>query len=243
MIRPEIAAKSSLMRGILSFFVRHKFKVMVALFILVAGILSWPYLVRLYTIMTDREGVRYFIESQGAAAPLVFIGFQVLQVIFAPVPGEISGFLGGYLFGTTWGFVYSSIGLGLGSSVNFWIGWVLGVRFVRRVIPPKTLTRLDGFVSHQGIFLLLFLFVFPGFPKDYLCLLLGVTALPFRIFILLAVFGRMPGTLMLSLQGEFLFTKNYGVFAAIIIIGLIAVGLAIRYRQALYGWTEPSDKK
>jgi uncharacterized membrane protein YdjX (TVP38/TMEM64 family) len=199
--------------------------------------------VRFYDLLTNRESVKAFILAQGAAAPLAFMGFQVLQVIFAPVPGELSGFLGGYLFGATLGFVYSSIGLALGSFVNFWIGRMLGLRFVRRVIPPKTLTRLDAFVSHQGMFVLLFFFIFPGFPKDYLCLLLGVTALPFKIFILLAGFGRMPGTLMLSLQGEFLFAKNYGVFAVIVIVGLVAVGLAIRYRRTLYGWMEPPIKK
>ena len=53
----------------------------------------------------------------------------------------------------------------------------------------------------------------------------------------------MPGTLMLSLQGEFLFTENYGLFAAIVVIGLAAVGLAIRYRRTLYGWVEPPNKK
>ncbi|PIP40719.1 MAG: TVP38/TMEM64 family protein [Desulfobacterales bacterium CG23_combo_of_CG06-09_8_20_14_all_51_8] len=231
------------MRGIPLFLVRHKFKILGAVCVLLAGVVFWGHVVCFYDLLTDREGVKAFILAQGAAAPLAFIGFQVLQVMFAPVPGEISGFLGGYLFGTTLGFVYSSIGLAVGSSVNFWVGRALGIRFVRRAIPPKTLTKLDAFISRQGIFVLLFFFVFPGFPKDYLCLLLGVTALPFKIFILLAGFGRMPGTLMLSLQGEFLFTENYGLFAAIVVIGLAAVGLAIRYRRTLYGWVEPPNKK
>jgi len=231
------------MRGILSSLVRHKFTILGVICILIVSVMFRGHAMRFYDLLTDREKVKAFILAQGMAAPLAFMGFQVLQVMFAPVPGEISGFLGGYLFGATLGFLYSSIGLAVGSSINFWVGRALGARFVRRVIPPKTLIKLDAFVSHQGIFVLLFFFIFPGFPKDYLCLLLGVTTLPFKIFILLAGFGRMPGTLMLSLQGEFLFSENYGLFAAIAIISLVAVGLAIRFRRTLYGWMEPPAQK
>jgi len=163
--------------------------------------------------------------------------------MFAPVPGEISGFVGGYLFGTALGFIYSSIGLAAGSVINFWIGRILGFRFVRRVIPKAKLEKFDAFISHQGAVVLLALFIFPGFPKDYLCLFLGVTTLPFKIFILLAGIGRMPGTLILSLQGEFLFAQNYGVLAGIGLICLVIVGLAIRYRKAVYGWMEIINKR
>ncbi|MDA3897205.1 MAG: VTT domain-containing protein [Desulfobacteraceae bacterium] len=171
------------------------------------------------------------------------MGFQVLQVIFAPVPGEFSGFVGGYLFGAGLGFMYSSIGLAVGSVINFWIGRLLGYRFVRRMIPKAKLEKFDTFIVHQGVIVLLTLFIFPGFPKDYLCLFLGITTLPFKIFILLAGFGRMPGTLILSLQGKFLFAQSYGALAGIGLICLIIAGLAIRYRASIYGWAEQINKR
>ena len=48
-----------------------------------------------FRFISDREQVKTFVYGFGTAAPLVFIGLQVLQVIFAPVPGEASGFIGG----------------------------------------------------------------------------------------------------------------------------------------------------
>ena len=164
------------------------------------------------------------------------IWLQVLQVMFAPLAGSTEGADGGFLFGTMPGFIYSSIGLAAGSAINFWIGRILGYRFVRQVVAKAKLEKFDTFISHQGVIVLLFLFIFPGFPKDYLCLFLGVTTLPFKIFILLAGLGRMPGTLMLSLQGEFLFAQNYWVLGTIGLICLLIVLLAIRYRKAVYGW-------
>ncbi len=59
-----------------------------------------------YDIFTDREKIKALVASFGAAAPAAFILVQILQVIFAPVPGEATGFIGGYLFGAAKGFIF-----------------------------------------------------------------------------------------------------------------------------------------
>jgi hypothetical protein len=71
----------------------------------------WEKITDLYRLFSDREKIRLLISSFGNGAPPVFMLVQILQVIFAPVPGEATGFIGGYLFGTLPGFIYSSIGL------------------------------------------------------------------------------------------------------------------------------------
>jgi hypothetical protein len=53
----------------------------------------------------------------------------------------------------------------------------------------------------------------------------------------------MPGTLMLSLQGEFLFKRNYTVFAVVLGITVVAAVLSIRYRQTIYRWMEKLNGK
>ncbi|MBE9551794.1 MAG: TVP38/TMEM64 family protein [Proteobacteria bacterium] len=203
----------------------------------------WVFSLYLVDVLTDREKITAFVSSFGAGAPLIFILFQVLQVLFAPVPGEASGFIGGYLFGALQGFFYSSIGLALGSIVNFGVGRFLGERYIRKLLPSHVLARFESLLKRQGIIVLLVLFIFPGFPKDYLCLLLGLTSLPFKLFVLLATFGRMPGTLMLSLQGAYVYKEMYDVFAVLFGISLILVILMIRYREALYRWIEHFNRK
>ena len=191
----------------------------------------------------DRDQVARFVNGFGAGAPLVFMAIQLFQVILAPVPGEATGFIGGYLFGTLKGFIYSSLALALGSWINFIIGRFLGRRYVRRWIPAHQLERFDRLLKRQGIVVVLILFVFPGFPKDYLCLFLGITAIPLKAFLLIAAIGRMPGTLLLSLQGEFLFEKNYAVLAAVFAITVLAAWASVHYRQRLYRWIEKLNGK
>lgn len=196
-----------------------------------------------YRWVSDRDQVEQFVAAFGRGAPLAFMSLQVLQVVLAPVPGEATGFIGGYIFGAARGFLYSSLALAAGSWINFAIGRFLGRRYVRRWIPTDKLARFDRLLKRQGIIVLLILFIFPGFPKDYLCLFLGITALPLKAFLLIASIGRMPGTLMLSLQGEFLFQKNYAVFAVVFGVTLLVAVLSIRYRETIYRWMEKLNRK
>jgi uncharacterized membrane protein YdjX (TVP38/TMEM64 family) len=223
--------------------VRYRYSILAAAGFILFGVVFWDRLAAFYGFLTDREGIKGFVASFGAAAPLVFIALQVLQVAFAPVPGELSGLIGGYLFGGALGFIYSSIGLALGSALNFGIGRLLGERFIHRLIPEERWRRLDTFLTHQGVLVLFFCFAFPGFPKDYLCLFLGLTGLPFKVFILLAAVGRMPGTLMLSIQGSLLYSRMYGVYALVLGLCLVLVLIAYLYRFRIYRWIERLNGK
>lgn len=197
---------------------------------------------KVWTVVSDRDETARFVAAFGAGAPLVFMLFQVLQVIFAPVPGEATGFIGGYLFGALEGFVYSSLALTLGSMINFSIGRFLGQRYIRKLIPEKHLNRFDRLVSRKGIFLIFILFIFPGFPKDYLCLFLGLSRLPFKVFILMAAVGRMPGTFILSLQGALLFEENYLLLGVAILVSVLAAYAGYRFREPLNKWIEKQNQ-
>ncbi len=193
----------------------------IALIVLTVSIPAYYFRVPLWqtftdfgAFITDKKRMEAFIGSFGWGAPLVFTGFQILQVILAPFPGEITGAIGGYLFGAFKGFLFSSVGLTAGSWINFAIGRFLGQRYVRKLIPAKQTERMDVLLKRQGILVIFILFLFPGFPKDYLCLFLGITSIAPKLFLILAAVGRVPGTFLLSLQGGALSDKQYGLFFA-----------------------------
>lgn len=211
------------------------------LFVLIIAIFHealWQGTIRVYASLSDREEIQAFISGFGVLAPLVFIVIQFIQVILAPIPGEATGLIGGFLFGTFKGFLFSSIALTLGSLANFMIGRFLGRRYVRKLIPMDKLKRFDMFIKRQGVMVLFVLFIFPGFPKDYLCLFLGMTMLPLKAFFLISALGRMPGTLLLSLQGASLFEGNYLIFIILAGICLIMTATIYRFRDRIYSYVE-----
>ncbi|HEA66156.1 MAG TPA: TVP38/TMEM64 family protein [Desulfobacterales bacterium] len=203
----------------------------------------WEKITHYYFLFTNKDQIETFITSFGSGAPLVFILIQILQVLFAPIPGEATGFIGGYLFGVSKGFLYSSLGLTAGSWIIFVIGRLLGKRYVRKLIPIKQLNRFDLLVKRQGVVVLFLFFLIPGFPKDYLCFFLGLSDLPKKVFIVITAIGRMPGTYMLSLQGAFLYEQMYGLFALILGVWVLVALFAYRYRERLYRWIERFNNK
>jgi len=219
------------------------------LVVLVAGLI-WAYNCRgllgegicyYYDAFTDKERIQQLLKTMGPLAPLIFIAVQTLQVVFAPIPGEATGFLGGFLFGVPLGMLYSTIGLTLGSTLAFLLGRWLEVHFVARIVKPETLKRFDFLMEHQGALVAFFFFVIPGFPKDYLCFILGLSQMPLKLFLVLSTVGRLPGTLMLTLQGAKVYEGDYLFSGILIALCLLLGGVLYYYRETLYTWLERWD--
>jgi len=201
----------------------------------------WGQVCHISGLCTDKEWIKSTLKDAGALAPLVFILIQSLQVVFAPVPGEATGFIGGYLFGAPLGLLYSTLGLTLGSISAFHKTRWLEEHYVARWLPKEILQKFDFLMERQGALVAFILFLFPGFPKDYLCFILGLSRMPFKLFLLICTVGRIPGTLLLNLQGAKVYQGDY--YSTLIILGLcLALVLVLGYyREPVYGWIRRFD--
>jgi uncharacterized membrane protein YdjX (TVP38/TMEM64 family) len=196
----------------------------------------------LWAMLKDRETFRQRIMAFGHWAPAVFIAFQISQVLVAPVPGELVGAVGGYIFGWLPAFLYSTIGLSLGSWINFTLARLVGRDFVERTIPPQYLERVSYLMERQGLMASFIFFVIPGFPKDYLCFALGLSPMSLRTFLLVCTIGRLPGTLMLSLQGSLVYQEDYWSFLWLGLISLAFIAPVYLWREPIYHWLYRLEK-
>lgn len=194
---------------------------------------AYRFLVRLYV---DKKFLKATLHQWGILAPIIFILLQALQVVLSPIPGEATGFFGGYLFGEWLGLIYSSIGLTLGSVVAFGIGRWLGEHYVRNLVSKETWNRLGFIVEAEGAILCFIIYVIPGLPKDIVCYLFGISPMPLWVFALVSGIGRLPGTWVLSAQGAHVATGDY---SHVILISAIFAAIALPlyyYRHRLVGW-------
>lgn len=182
---------------------------------------AWRDVFAYYRFFFDFKKLRIFIASFGPYAALVFVLVQSLQVVFAPVPGEVTGFVGGFLFGNVSGVILSTVGLTVGSILAFGIARIFGMRFVEKIVKKHYIDKFNFFVTHKGLYITFVFFLIPGFPKDSLCYLLGLTHMRLIDFILMNIFGRLPGTLMLTLQGSAVKDGKYQAFFALLIISIV----------------------
>ncbi len=187
-------------------------------------------------LQAQKDRFRDWINSFGLWGPLVFIGVQIGQVVFSPIPGELTGFLGGYIYGVWTATLYSTIGLSLGSYLAFAIGRWLGRPFVEKLMSRTVIEKFDFLVTNKGAIFAFIFFSIPGFPKDYMCYLLGLSPLSMRSFLIVATLGRIPGTIVLGLQGANLYNERYGLFFALL-AGIIVVGaLTGYYKESIREW-------
>ncbi len=196
---------------------------------------GYRFLRRLYQ---DKEFLKLTLREWGILAPVIFMAIQALQVVISPVPGEATGFLGGYLFGVWLGFVYSTIGLTLGSVVAFGAGRWLGAHFVRKLVSKETWDRLGFIVEAEGAILCFIIYLIPGLPKDMVCYLFGISPMPVWVFALVSGLGRMPGTWILSAQGS---QTAAGQYIHVVLVTAVAVAVALPlyyYRHRIVGWFE-----
>jgi uncharacterized membrane protein YdjX (TVP38/TMEM64 family) len=214
-----------------------------ALFVLIFWSSISPWAMDWYDFLSSKEKVRAWLTSFGSASPLVFIAIQALQVVIAPIPGEATGFLGGFLFGVPKGFLYSTLGLTLGSVLAFLLGRWLEIHFVEKVVRKETLEKFDFIIERQGVLIAFLLFLIPGFPKDYLCFILGLSKMPLRIFLVINIIGRMPGTFLLTLQGANVYNGHYITFFILLGILFVAGLFMLLYKETLYGWLRQWSRK
>lgn len=191
-----------------------------ALAVLIGLTVFLSYQFGIIELFLNKEKFENFIQSLGPLGIVGFIILQAFQVVIAPIPGEIPGLLGGYLYGIWGGVLFSTIGLTLGSAVAFTLGRVFGKPFVEKIVNKTVLNKFDYLLDYKGAFLVFFLFLIPGFPKDYLSYFLGLSKLSLVNFTVIAGFGRLFGTVLLSLGGDYLRHHDYEKF-------LILAGIAV----------------
>jgi uncharacterized membrane protein YdjX (TVP38/TMEM64 family) len=137
------------------------------------------------------------------------------------------------VFGQWVGFGYSMVGLTVGSLFAFVVGRWLGTAFVQRVVSPDVWHRLGFIVEAEGAILCFVLYLIPGFPKDMLCYLFGLSPMPFGVFAVTSTLGRIPGTWVLSAQGAKTASGQY-VEIALLAAGVAALALPLyAYRHRI----------
>ena len=177
--------------------------------------------------LTDAEALRTWLDQFGVFAPIVFIGLQALQVVVAPIPGQVVALVAGFLFGSLWGTVYSLTGVLIGSAVAFSLSKRYGRSFVENVIHEDVIDRFDGFVDTVGIPGLFAFVIIPGLPDDAICFLSGLTKWSLPTFIGVIAVGRLPAYVLTVYAGGELASGRF--LSAMALVALVVAASAVGY--------------
>ena len=155
-----------------------------------------------FTALSSFEAMKRYIDRSAPYGQLFFFFIQLLSVILAPVPSNVTALAGAVLFGLWQSFFLTYGAVILGSFIMFCLARVLGRPFTDQFVSKKVSEKyLDIIRSKQDIFLLL-VFLFPFFPDDIICILAGLTSIRPLRFLIIALFARPWGLFVASAVGS-----------------------------------------
>ncbi len=173
----------------------------------------------------NQEQLQALIQKAGIYGKIVFVAITFLQVTFIPIPSAVTILSGLYLYGFWESFLLSFIGLFIGSIFAFFLGRIIGRKFVDWVTGSKEetdyyLSKLKG----KETVLLFFMFILPAFPDDTLCAIAGVTNINKWIFTIMQIITRPVSILgtLLFMSGIIIPFEGIGLIL-IIVIAIVSV--------------------
>ncbi len=195
----------------------------------------------LSSIDSAADVVRY-INNSGGVAEVLFVVINFLQVTIIPIPSTITTTAGAILFEGIWKPLYLTvIGLVIGSMFAFFLGRVLGVRFANWLVGENAIKKYRNMTKGRDKVVLFYMFIFPFFPDDLLCILAGMTDYTYPGFFLLQVFSRTIGTLTTILIAKGVVSiPFYGwwilLWVFIIALVIVLLVLTIKYSDKIEGF-------
>lgn len=155
-----------------------------------------------YGLTSFRHALLAAVSKSGIFAPIVFILFQILQVMLPVLPGGVSLSVGVLAFGETLGFLYNYIGIVIGSICSFLLVRHFGKKFLLLLISEATYDKYVGYLGDQRRFTRLFILciLLPVAPDDLMCMLAGLSKIKTRTFILTLILCK-PITIYLYGNG------------------------------------------
>lgn len=145
--------------------------------------------------------VKAVFDLLGGAKVWAFLGVQLLQVLLAPIPGQFTNMLGGFLFGFWPGLALNLLGNGTGSWLAMFLTRVFGRRLLGPFVSAASQAKFDAVIDRGGVENFFMIFLLPAMPKDSTCFMAGLTRLPLWKLLGACVLGRAPGIAVLTFAG------------------------------------------
>ncbi|MFR2149882.1 MAG: TVP38/TMEM64 family protein [Christensenellales bacterium] len=148
------------------------------------------------------EALREVIAGTGMWAGGVYFALQMMTVIIAPIPSNISMMAGALALGFWPAMILGVLAVGVGSVIVFLAARALGKKAVQRFLDKGVMDKYLPIIEEKQDMFLFLTMLFPFFPDDALCMLAGLTNIPLGRFVVIMALSRPWGLIVAALMGS-----------------------------------------
>lgn len=175
------------------------------LIVLIGGLLSFFYTNNMLTLeyaQAQREVLSFYVAHHYWSTVVAFMVTYILHTALALPATALLTLVGGFLFGTLPGALYSVVSATSGAVLAF-----IGVRylfsgFFYRRFDTKMVQRINKELTYNGIPYLLFLRLVPVAPFFLVNILIALTRVPLVRFVWTTALGILPGDVVYAYAGK-----------------------------------------
>ena len=185
------------------------------------------------------EALREVIAGTGMWAGGVYFALQMMTVIIAPIPSNISMMAGALALGFWPAMILGVLAVIAGSVIVFLAARALGRNAVQRFLDKGVMEKYLPIIEEKQDMFLFLTMLFPFFPDDALCMLAGLTKIPLGRFVAIMALARPWGLIVAALLGSGSLSLPVWAWAVIGGAGLLIFVFAMKYsaqiEEALLG--------
>ena len=230
--------KASLKKGIISFLILTAICLAIYLPLYFTGVWSQ---------FDSPQDLKIWINKWGGYSYFAFGLIQFLQVTFIPLPAVLTTTAGVWIFGPWTAMWISYIAVMSGSIAAFYLGRWLGRKLVIWIAgDEKEVNKWEEKIK-KGKYTYFLMMLFPFFPDDVLCYIVGTTKMTFKFFLTTNLIARFfsIGLTCLTVSGEIVPYSGWGIpvwiVSIVLMIGLIFV--SFKYEAKIEHFVETLGEK
>ncbi len=182
----------------------------------------------------DVDQLRAEVGRMGALAPVGLLALSVVQIVGAPIPGYPVQLLGGALFGTLLGGIYSIVGMAAGGLVAAWLARKLGRPFIENHVDPQTLDKYERLTHVDSLWAWVVILLIPlgDFPYYFA----GLSRVRLRTLFWAILISRGPFTFLITWAGANSVAAPGWIIALmfVVVLSIVAVGYLSRNQIHLF---------
>lgn len=148
------------------------------------------------------EDLRALIGRAGPMAGVAYFLLQMMTVIVAPIPSNVTMMAGALALGFWPAMILGVLAVICGSVIVFLAARALGRNAVQRFLDRGVMERYLPVIEEKRDMFLFLTMLFPFFPDDALCILAGLTTISLRRFVLIMAAARPWGLVFAALLGS-----------------------------------------
>ena len=150
----------------------------------------------------NENRISNWVDQLGLWGPVFIVSTMVAQMFLLVIPSPLLMVVSVLAYGPFWGVLISIVAIFFASSIGYWIGRLLGVNTIFRLIGSRKEQKIEHYVERYGYWAIVITRLAPMLSNDAISFVGGILKMKYWKFIGATLVGITPLAVLIAFFGE-----------------------------------------